>query len=121
MAAKVFCITDCKFSGPYVRRSNNNLRDYIICDELTGDFGNGLEAMSICDFGSFSLFAGNWTQGILGFCNTICHADVSELNYGNAMLQRAKRTPAQLVGLEATNRRGPGPSLTNSFPWSSGR
>src|SRR6266404_7640491 len=27
---KSFCITDCKFSGPYVRRSNNHLRDYII-------------------------------------------------------------------------------------------
>ena len=27
---KSFCITDCKFSGPYVRRSNNHLRDYVI-------------------------------------------------------------------------------------------
>src|SRR5260370_23250924 len=26
---KSFCITDCKFSGPYVRRSNNHLRGYI--------------------------------------------------------------------------------------------
>jgi hypothetical protein len=25
---KSFCITDCKFSGPYVRPSNNHLRDY---------------------------------------------------------------------------------------------
>ena len=27
---KAFCITDCKFSGPHVRRSNDYLRDYII-------------------------------------------------------------------------------------------
>jgi hypothetical protein len=27
---------------------------------------NGLEAISLCDFGSFSLFAGNWPHGILG-------------------------------------------------------
>jgi len=54
---KSFCITDCKFCGPYVRRSHNHLRDYI--NELTGDFGNGLAVRSHCDFGSFSLFAGN--------------------------------------------------------------
>src|SRR5258705_10834433 len=30
------------------------------------DFGNGLEAISLCDFGSFSLFAGNWPHGIFG-------------------------------------------------------
>ncbi len=37
---KSFCIDQHKFSGPYARRSNDHLRDYIICDELTGDFGN---------------------------------------------------------------------------------
>jgi len=54
-----FCIDQYKFSGPYPRRSNNHLRDYIICDELTGDFGNGLEATSVGDSGSFGQFAGN--------------------------------------------------------------
>jgi C4-dicarboxylate-specific signal transduction histidine kinase len=33
---KSFCIDQQKFYGLYARRSNNNLRDYIICDELTG-------------------------------------------------------------------------------------
>jgi hypothetical protein len=56
---KSFCIDQHKFSGPYARRSNNHLRDYIICDELTGDFGNGLEVTSVGDCGSFGLFAGN--------------------------------------------------------------
>jgi hypothetical protein len=27
---KSFCVTEYKFSGPYARRSNNDLRDYII-------------------------------------------------------------------------------------------
>src|SRR5258705_8906834 len=64
---KSFCITDCKFSGPYVRRSNSHLRGTTsYCDELAGAFGNGLEAISLCDFGSYSLFAGNWPHGILG-------------------------------------------------------
>jgi hypothetical protein len=35
-------------------------------DELTGDFGDGMEAMSHSDFGSFGLFAGNCPRGILG-------------------------------------------------------
>jgi hypothetical protein len=56
---KSFCVTEYKFSGPYTRRSNNNLRDYIIYDELTGDFGNGLEAASIGDCGPFGLFTRN--------------------------------------------------------------
>jgi hypothetical protein len=56
---KSFCIDDHKFSGPYARRSNEHLRDYIICDELTGDFGNGLEATSVGDCGSVGQFAGN--------------------------------------------------------------
>src|SRR6266478_6362196 len=43
---KSFCFTEHRFSGPYARRSNNHLRDYIIQRELTGDFGNGLEATS---------------------------------------------------------------------------
>jgi hypothetical protein len=30
MLQNSFCITDCKFSGPYVRRSNDHLRDYIM-------------------------------------------------------------------------------------------
>jgi hypothetical protein len=46
-------------SGRCVRRSNNHLRDYIICDQLAGDFGNGLEATSVGDCGSFGQFAGN--------------------------------------------------------------
>jgi hypothetical protein len=56
---KSFCDTEDKFSGPYTLRSNNDLRDYIIGDELTGDFGNDLEATSIRDCGLFDLFAGN--------------------------------------------------------------
>jgi hypothetical protein len=36
-----FCIDQHKFSGLYGRRSNNNLMDYLICDELTDDFGGG--------------------------------------------------------------------------------
>ena len=56
---KSFCIDQHKFSGPYARRSNNHLRDYIICDELTGDFGNGLEATSVGDLRLVSQFAGN--------------------------------------------------------------
>jgi hypothetical protein len=56
---KSFCVHQHKFSGPYARRSNNHLRDYISCDELTGDFGNGLEATSLGDCGLFGLFAGN--------------------------------------------------------------
>jgi hypothetical protein len=51
---KSFCIDHYKFSGPYALRSNN-----MLCDELTGDFGNGLEATSAGDCGSFGLFAGN--------------------------------------------------------------
>src|SRR5712672_3281365 len=35
-------------------------------DELTGDFGNGLEATSIGDCGSFGPFARNCSNGILG-------------------------------------------------------
>jgi hypothetical protein len=31
----------------------------MICDQPTGDFGNGLEATSVGDCGSFGLFAGN--------------------------------------------------------------
>jgi len=60
---KSFCDTEDKFSGPYTLRSNNDLRDYIIGDELTGDFGNDLEATSIGDCGLFDLFE--------EFCNTI--------------------------------------------------
>jgi hypothetical protein len=56
---KSFCGTEDEFSGPYTLRSNNDLRDYIIDDELTGDFGNDLEATSIGDCGLFDLFAGN--------------------------------------------------------------
>jgi hypothetical protein len=56
---KSFCIDQHKFSGPYARQSNNHLRDYLMCDELTGDFGIGLEATSVSDCGSFGLFAGN--------------------------------------------------------------
>src|ERR1700730_18831236 len=56
---KSFCIDQHKFSGPYSRRSNNHLRDYIICDELTGDFGNGLEATSVGDLRLVCQFAGN--------------------------------------------------------------
>ena len=56
---KSFSIDQHKFSGPYARRSNNHLRDYIICDELTGDFDNGLQATSVGDCGSFGQFAGN--------------------------------------------------------------
>jgi hypothetical protein len=56
---KSLCVGQHKFSGPCARRSNNHLRDYMFCNELTGDFGNGLEATSVGDCGSFGLFAGN--------------------------------------------------------------
>ncbi|HWX27185.1 MAG TPA: hypothetical protein VNZ53_07075 [Steroidobacteraceae bacterium] len=56
---KSFCGTEDKFSGQYTLRSNNDLSDYIIGDELTGDFGNDLEATSIGDRGPFGLFARN--------------------------------------------------------------
>ena len=39
--------------------------DWKVAD-VTGDFGNGLEAISLCDFGSSDLFAGNWPHGVLG-------------------------------------------------------
>ena len=68
---KSFCIDQHKFSVPYARRSNKHLRDYIICDELTGDFGNGLEATSAGDCGSFCQFAGNDRKAFWGFCNKI--------------------------------------------------
>jgi hypothetical protein len=55
---KSFCIDQQKFSGLYARRSNIHLRDYTIFDELTGDFGNGLEAASVGDCGPFGQFAG---------------------------------------------------------------
>jgi hypothetical protein len=35
-------------------------------ESLSRPGGNGLEAISLCDFGSFGLFAGNWQHGILG-------------------------------------------------------
>jgi hypothetical protein len=54
---KSFCTYQHKFSGPYARRSNNHLRDYVICDELIGGFGNGLEATSTGDGSSFAPFA----------------------------------------------------------------
>lgn len=42
--ARVFLDRPTKFSGPYARRSDNHLRDYLICDEFTDHFGGGLEA-----------------------------------------------------------------------------
>jgi hypothetical protein len=54
---KSFYIDQHKFSGP--RRSNNHLRAYIICNELIGDFGNGLEATSVGNCCSFCQFARN--------------------------------------------------------------
>ena len=56
---KSFYTDQHKFSGPYARRSNNHLRDYVICGELTGGFGNGLEATSTGDGSSFAPFARN--------------------------------------------------------------
>jgi hypothetical protein len=56
---KSFCVGQHNFSGLYARRSNNHLRDYMFCDELTGEFGNGLKATSVGDCGSFGPFAGN--------------------------------------------------------------
>jgi hypothetical protein len=65
----------CKslFASPIANSPGRTFDDRIIicgttsyCGELTGDFGNGLEAISLCDFGSFSQFAGNWPHGILG-------------------------------------------------------
>ena len=55
---RLFCIDQHKFSGPCARRLNDHLKDYIICDELTGDFGNRLEATSVGDCISFAQFAG---------------------------------------------------------------
>ena len=56
---KSFYTDQHKFSGPYARRSNNHLRDYVICGELPGGFGNGLEATSTGDGSSFAPFARN--------------------------------------------------------------
>jgi hypothetical protein len=56
---KSFCVGQHKFSGPCARRSNNHLRDYMFCYELTGAFGNGLEMTSVGNCGSFGPFAGN--------------------------------------------------------------
>ena len=49
----------------FATKPPTDLRRYPDAAE-TGDFGNGLETKSLCDFGSFSLFAGNWPHGILG-------------------------------------------------------
>jgi hypothetical protein len=56
---KSFCIDHHKLSEPYAGRSNNHLRGYIICDELTGGLGNALKVTSVGDCGSVRLFAGN--------------------------------------------------------------
>ena len=54
-----------KYLRPYSKgqkndfRSTNDLRDYTIGDELTGDFGNELEAPSIDDCRLIRLFAEN--------------------------------------------------------------
>jgi hypothetical protein len=40
---------------------------------LTGDFGDGMEAMSHSDFGSFGLFAGNCPRGISGILQHYRH------------------------------------------------
>jgi hypothetical protein len=57
--AKVFLHRPTQISRTDARRSNNYLRNYAICDELTGDFGNGLEPTLVGDCGAFGLFAGN--------------------------------------------------------------
>ena len=56
---KSSCTDQHKFSGPYARRSRNHLRNYVICNELTADFSNGLEATSTGDCSSFAPFARN--------------------------------------------------------------
>jgi hypothetical protein len=48
---KSFCIDQDRFSGPQARRSNSHLRDGKICDDLTGDLGNGLQTISVGDCG----------------------------------------------------------------------
>jgi hypothetical protein len=47
------------------------LRDYIICDELTGDFGNVLEATSAGDCGSFGQLREIDRMAFCEFCNSI--------------------------------------------------
>ena len=56
---KSFCMTEYKFPGR--TRDDQTILEgtTLSSDELTGDFGNGLEATSIGDCGSFGLFAGN--------------------------------------------------------------
>jgi hypothetical protein len=68
---KSFCIDQHKLSGLYARRSNNHLRDYIICDELTGDFGYVLVATSVGDCGSFGQLREIDRMPFWEFCNSI--------------------------------------------------
>src|SRR6266478_5205369 len=73
MSALTQILLQKSFASPIANSPGRTFGDRIIicgttsyCDELTGDFGNGLEAISLCDFGSFSQFVGNWPHGILG-------------------------------------------------------
>jgi hypothetical protein len=56
---KSFCVGQHSFSGCTRGDRIIYLRDYMFCDELTGDFGNGLEATSVGNCGSLGPFAGN--------------------------------------------------------------
>jgi hypothetical protein len=47
-------------------------------DELTGDFGNGLEATSIGDCGLFVLSRKISRSAFWDFCNKICHEQTHE-------------------------------------------
>ena len=44
-----------------------HLRAALYCDELKGDFGSGPEAISLCDFASFTLFAEIGRTAFWGF------------------------------------------------------
>jgi hypothetical protein len=81
--AKVFLHRPTQIFRAVLRRSNNHLRDYVICDELTGGFGNGLEPTSIGDYSSIALFARNSSHGISGLLQQyLSTADLHKLPEG---------------------------------------
>ena len=61
---KTLCVpTNTNFQG---RTRDDLIMIYIVCDELTGEFGKGLEKASVDDFGLLRPFAGNWPHPIFG-------------------------------------------------------
>jgi hypothetical protein len=54
-----WAMANMKKAAEHHKQSAGDYIICIICDELTGDFGNGLQATSVGDCGSFRQFAGN--------------------------------------------------------------